>query len=129
MNPGDSGFRGRGVGRGDVAGGFRTNRPHVPDFFFQAEDGIRAGRVTGVQTCALPISDPPANQLPTSGSAHQTWPNSTATPVRTASSPSSSARPTDHTNKPAAPDSPSRQTLNGNTPGRSPTVSITPSSS
>src|SRR5438876_6296389 len=25
-------------------------------FFFQAEDGIRAGRVTGVQTCALPIS-------------------------------------------------------------------------
>src|SRR5690348_12843468 len=25
-------------------------------FFFQAEDGIRRGRVTGVQTCALPIS-------------------------------------------------------------------------
>src|SRR5690348_18504516 len=25
-------------------------------FFFQAEDGIRYGRVTGVQTCALPIS-------------------------------------------------------------------------
>src|SRR5579863_10595070 len=24
-------------------------------FFFQAEDGIRHGRVTGVQTCALPI--------------------------------------------------------------------------
>src|SRR5690625_5684860 len=24
-------------------------------FFFQAEDGIRAGHVTGVQTCALPI--------------------------------------------------------------------------
>src|SRR5579863_3434378 len=24
-------------------------------FFFQAEDCIRAGRVTGVQTCALPI--------------------------------------------------------------------------
>src|SRR6266581_9005212 len=24
-------------------------------FFFQAEDGIRAGRVPGVQTCALPI--------------------------------------------------------------------------
>src|SRR5689334_24226801 len=30
-------------------------------FFFQAEDGIRDGTVTGVQTCALPIS---------SGSAH-----------------------------------------------------------
>src|SRR5205823_11410660 len=27
-------------------------------FFFQAEDGIRDKLVTGVQTCALPISDP-----------------------------------------------------------------------
>src|SRR5699024_2071382 len=27
-------------------------------FFFQAEDGIRARNVTGVQTCALPISEP-----------------------------------------------------------------------
>src|SRR5439155_4070937 len=27
-----------------------------PIFFFQAEDGIRDGHVTGVQTCALPIS-------------------------------------------------------------------------
>src|SRR5690606_39285293 len=26
------------------------------DFFFQAEDGIRDFHVTGVQTCALPIS-------------------------------------------------------------------------
>src|SRR6266508_5064848 len=26
-------------------------------FFIQAEDGIRDGHVTGVQTCALPISD------------------------------------------------------------------------
>src|SRR5437016_10529988 len=26
-----------------------------PDFFFQAEDGIRDWSVTGVQTCALPI--------------------------------------------------------------------------
>src|SRR5690625_2661600 len=25
------------------------------EFFFQAEDGIRYGHVTGVQTCALPI--------------------------------------------------------------------------
>src|SRR5438876_8184959 len=29
-------------------------------FFFQAEDGIRDGRVTGVQTCALPIFAIPA---------------------------------------------------------------------
>src|SRR5690348_17431985 len=28
-------------------------------FFFQAEDGIRDGRVTGVQTCALPILSSP----------------------------------------------------------------------
>src|SRR5439155_11356262 len=27
-------------------------------FFVQAEDGIRDGHVTGVQTCALPISTP-----------------------------------------------------------------------
>src|SRR5260370_5997476 len=27
-------------------------------FFFQAEDGIRDSSVTGVQTCALPISEP-----------------------------------------------------------------------
>src|SRR5207253_3620847 len=40
-------------------------------FFFQAEDGIRDGHVTGVQTCALPIFSvalrwysPPANILP-----------------------------------------------------------------
>src|SRR2546426_8690482 len=28
-------------------------------FFFQAEDGIRDYKVTGVQTCALPISNEP----------------------------------------------------------------------
>src|SRR5260370_1360196 len=28
----------------------------LPVFFFQAEDGIRDSSVTGVQTCALPIS-------------------------------------------------------------------------
>src|SRR5690625_7754290 len=36
-------------------------------FFFQAEDGIRDGHVTGVQTCALPISrwrPPKRRQLP-----------------------------------------------------------------
>src|SRR5256885_10179555 len=30
-------------------------------FFFQAEDGIRDYKVTGVQTCALPISAMPCN--------------------------------------------------------------------
>src|SRR5256885_3894912 len=33
-----------------------TRRIHEQDlFFFQAEDGIRDYKVTGVQTCALPI--------------------------------------------------------------------------
>src|SRR3989440_4881369 len=31
-------------------------------FFFQAEDGIRDLIVTGVQTCALPISRPPSQR-------------------------------------------------------------------
>src|SRR5438876_6537556 len=33
-------------------------------FFFQAEDGIRDGRVTGVQTCALPISAALIDEIP-----------------------------------------------------------------
>src|SRR3712207_7420097 len=33
-------------------------------FFFQAEDGIRDIGVTGVQTCALPISRRLGDQLP-----------------------------------------------------------------
>src|SRR5438552_15893635 len=32
-------------------------------FFFQAEDGIRDDLVTGVQTCALPISGMPGAQM------------------------------------------------------------------
>src|SRR5690625_7198556 len=33
-------------------------------FFFQAEDGIRDGHVTGVQTCALPIYHPKMTKAP-----------------------------------------------------------------
>src|SRR2546429_7066853 len=33
-------------------------------FFFQAEDGIRGVAVTGVQTCALPISAPRPHLAP-----------------------------------------------------------------
>src|SRR6267143_4975397 len=33
-------------------------------FFFQAEDGIRDGTVTGVQTCALPICSESATRSP-----------------------------------------------------------------
>src|SRR5207248_6591303 len=35
-------------------------------FFFQAEDGIRDRTVTGVQTCALPISKSSSSRRPTS---------------------------------------------------------------
>src|SRR2546422_8380613 len=38
-----------------------------PFFFFQAEDGIRDVAVTGVQTCALPISRPRLEELPGNG--------------------------------------------------------------
>src|SRR5207253_8258592 len=34
----------------------KSSNPSTSVFFFQAEDGIRDGHVTGVQTCALPIS-------------------------------------------------------------------------
>src|SRR2546430_13089752 len=36
--------------------GLPTSRRVIEIFFFQAEDGIRDLTVTGVQTCALPIS-------------------------------------------------------------------------
>src|SRR5205085_6569810 len=45
-------------------------------FFFQAEDGIRDLTVTGVQTCALPISFP-------SGSARRPGRSGSATPIPT----------------------------------------------
>src|SRR5438128_11739228 len=41
-------------------------------FFFQAEDGIRDATVTGVQTCALPISRRPGRRVlwPVRGRGH-----------------------------------------------------------
>src|SRR2546429_320693 len=50
--PSPSPFRERGSGR---RGMWRSSLGTV--FFFQAEDGIRDVAVTGVQTCALPISE------------------------------------------------------------------------
>src|SRR6185369_17500237 len=45
-------------------------------FFFQAEDGIRDSSVTGVQTCALPISAARrrARRAPASGRRRRTRP-------------------------------------------------------
>src|SRR5690349_22992967 len=45
------------------------------EFFFQAKDGIRVLYVTGVQTCALPISTP----------ARSCWPRPAVTPTASAS--------------------------------------------
>src|SRR5256885_9506138 len=45
-------------------------------FFFQAEDGIRDYKVTGVQTCALPIS-PVITRLGAGEAKNQKWPLST----------------------------------------------------
>src|SRR3989449_11304337 len=52
-------------------------------FFFQAEDGIRDVAVTGVQTCALPISTP----LRPSRQSHSPAPTSIETPNSTRDSP------------------------------------------
>src|SRR2546430_3520279 len=51
----------------------RPETPRPSSFFFQAEDGIRDLTVTGVQTCALPISGSghPIQQFPT---VHAHWP-------------------------------------------------------
>src|SRR3712207_1966956 len=46
----------RSLGHGGTAANQAT-APNGRDLFFQAEDGIRDIGVTGVQTCALPISD------------------------------------------------------------------------
>src|SRR5437762_11520367 len=45
-------------------------KPGATFFFFQAEDGIRATSVTGVQTCALPIWGPPPAVVPRRAGAH-----------------------------------------------------------
>src|SRR5256885_3273303 len=45
----------RGITRCSYAGGDEVSKSTSCFFFFQAEDGIRDYKVTGVQTCALPI--------------------------------------------------------------------------
>src|SRR5256885_9975748 len=73
-------------------------------FFFQAEDGIRDYKVTGVQTCALPIliassfSPAAASTLPIS-------PKSSAPPALTNSIPAS-APPSPTVNPPKQPSPP-----------------------
>src|SRR5205807_3065947 len=51
---------------------------HIFFFFFQAEDGIRDYKVTGVQTCALPIS---STTPPTRSSGTKALPGSSSSPT------------------------------------------------
>src|SRR5436305_11349657 len=71
-------------------------------FFFQAEDGIRDADVTGVQTCALPISSrsagagrsgtaATATTCAASGAASRGWP--AASPPGWRAAPTSTRRP------------------------------------
>src|SRR5690625_7692604 len=52
----------------------KHDRETQASFFFQAEDGIRAGHVTGVQTCALPIFRMPV--------PYRSWANKRCSPSR-----------------------------------------------
>src|SRR5207249_7652646 len=56
--------------RGEM-GKFYVRVAGVASFFFQAEDGIRDRNVTGVQTCALPISQ----ELPASAARRRVTPD------------------------------------------------------
>src|SRR5271170_8267469 len=62
---------------------------HEKMFFFQAEDGIRVPLVTGVQTCALPIS----------GSANGLTQNSPAAASSTGASGTQNTRSEEHTSE------------------------------
>src|SRR5690606_40795097 len=69
-------------------------------FFFQAEDGIRDFHVTGVQTCALPISRrgaarplrlPPAKRRPDDPIPRPAAPDPASRPLAAAAAPCASA--------------------------------------
>src|SRR5690606_41400771 len=83
-----------------VAAGRHARDALVRSFFFQAEDGIRDFHVTGVQTCALPISAAAAANAPTVRCS-SSWPSSTTasryrySPARNADAPHQ-ARPLPH---------------------------------
>src|SRR2546429_6334320 len=68
---------------GSCASATRASSRYTFCFFFQAEDGIRDVAVTGVQTCALPISWRPLE--PQTRSARQAYkqPEERVVPTRT----------------------------------------------
>src|SRR5260370_19651146 len=62
-------------------------------FFFQAEDGIRDSSVTGVQTCALPISAAAGHRLSGCGCDDQCLARSAPTRKYEKCDPAESRRP------------------------------------
>src|SRR5215216_4803735 len=62
-----------------------SNDAHLFFFFFQAEDGIRDDLVTGVQTCALPISIAPTPRKPADGGRRSRSPGRRSRASRTRS--------------------------------------------
>src|SRR5256885_5906273 len=56
-------------------------------FFFQAEDGIRDYKVTGVQTCALPICPPVTRSFATPASSCRLGRTDCTIPIRLCSRP------------------------------------------
>src|SRR5690348_17650614 len=73
-------------------------------FFFQAEDGIRDGRVTGVQTCALPISGTTARPTCSAPTGATSGPGpSSSPPVSPTASSAWPARSEEHTSERQSP--------------------------
>src|SRR5437879_11648410 len=75
-------------------------------FFFQAEDGIRDTSVTGVQTCALPISPrtspcrrAPVAHGPDTGPIRWPGPTAAAGPGPPATTPTCRTRSEEHTSE------------------------------
>src|SRR5256885_12156050 len=68
-------------------------------FFFQAEDGIRDYKVTGVQTCALPICEPCARRFSSRHSSSHASPRGSHTRGRIPSSAACVRRSEEHTSE------------------------------
>src|SRR6266511_4696454 len=60
---------------------FKMNHVCLLFFFFQAEDGIRDFHVTGVQTCALPISAATTWSRPRTSTRRWSWPPRSRAPA------------------------------------------------
>src|SRR5260370_13180054 len=108
-------------------------------FFFQAEDGIRYSSVTGVQTCALPISPPrPVIAAYMPSARVRSFPSGKVTAISDRPAGAATAAPTPrsqragirtpaHAGKPPSPEAGGREKIPAlNTPPPPPTLSPPP---